>query len=177
MRVINMLKYHIYPNIVNFTLGFLPNSKETNKIRGKLFSPLFKNAGRNIQIASGVIINMHRKIEIGDNVYIAHNVWMNGTGGLRLEDGVIISPNVIIATTKHLREDNQVSNYKSTHKAIKIGRGTWIAGNSTITMGVEIGKGSIVSANSLVNKTLAKEKQLIGGVPAKIIKPLGETDV
>lgn len=172
-----MLKYHLFPNIVNALLILFPNSKSTNRIRGKLLSPLFKNCGKNLQIASGVIINLHRNISLGDDVYIAHNAWINGTGGLIIEDEVIISPNVIISTTKHLRKDNKVSNYYSTNQQVIIGRGTWIAGNSTIAMGVEIGSGCIVSANSLINKTIKGNNLLIGGVPAYAIKSLGETDV
>ncbi|PNZ70007.1 acyltransferase [Staphylococcus croceilyticus] len=174
MRIFNMIKYHIYPNVVNLCLSIFPNSKGTNKIRGKLFSPLFKKSGKNLQIASGVIINMHRNIIIGDNVYIAHNTWINGSGGLEIQNNVIISPNVIIATTKHERMNNKVSNIKSSVSPINIGEGCWIAGNSTITMGVSLGKGNIISANSLVNKSFVEENQLIGGVPAKIIKSIGD---
>ena len=47
-------------------------------------------------------------------------------------------------------------------------------GNSTISMGVTLGKGNIISANSLVNKSFVNKNQLIGGVPAKIIKSLGD---
>ncbi|RIN76715.1 hypothetical protein BU015_08215 [Staphylococcus simulans] len=177
MRIFNMIKYHLYPNLVNGVLYIFPNAKITNKIRGRLLKPLFKNCGDNLQIASGVIINMHRNITLGDNVYIAHNVWLNGTGGLQILDNVIISPNVIIATTKHERMNNSVSNTHSNSKPITIGEGTWVAGNSTIAMGVQIGSGNIISANSLVNKSIDETNVLVGGVPAKIIKALGENSV
>ncbi|EGQ0374040.1 hypothetical protein EOQ17_12275 [Staphylococcus pseudintermedius] len=174
MRIVNMLKYHIYPNLINLLLVLFPNYKGTNKIRGKLLAPLFKSCGNNLQVASGVIFNMHRNIEIGNDVYIAHNAWINGTGGLFIKDSVIVSPNVIIATTKHERDNGKVSNIESTSSPITIGEGTWIAGNATITMGVILGKGTVVSANSLVNKSFVKDNCLIGGVPAKIIKKLGD---
>lgn len=177
MRILNMFKYHLYPNIINVSLILFPNSKLTNRIRGKLLSPLFKKCGSNLQIASGVIINLHRNISIGNDVYIAHNAWINGTGGLIIEDEVIISPNVIITTTKHVRKNNKVSNYYSTNQKVIIGKGSWIAGNSTISMGVEVGSGCIVSANSLINKSKKGNNLLIGGVPATVIKTLGETDV
>ncbi|RIO10855.1 hypothetical protein BUZ94_03840 [Mammaliicoccus sciuri] len=172
MRILNMFKYHLYPNVVNGILYIFPNAKITNKIRGYLLKSLFKECGENFQIASGVIINMHRNISIGKNVYIAHNVWINGTGGIKISDNVIISPNVIIATTKHERINNAISNYKSSQKSIEIGNGTWIAGNSTLTMGSNIGSGCVVSANSLVNKNFNLSNKLIGGVPAKIIKDI-----
>ena len=71
---------------------------------------------------------MHRNISIGNDVYIAHNVWMNGSGSLNIGSNVIISPNVIIATTKHERVNNKVSNNVASVKAINIGEGCWIAG-------------------------------------------------
>ncbi|MEB7965764.1 acyltransferase [Mammaliicoccus sciuri] len=174
MKIINMVKYHLYPNIVNTILAMFPNSKLTNKIRGYLFKGLFKKCGENLQIASGVIINMHRNISLGRNVYIAHNVWINGTGNIAIGNDVIISPNVIIATTRHERVNNIISNSKSTKKSIKIGNGTWIAGNSTITMGSNIGSGCIVSANSLVNKNFDASNKLIGGVPATVLKDISK---
>lgn len=169
-----MIKYHLYPNIINAILYIFPNAKITNKIRGYMFKGLFKECGDNFQIASGVIINMHRNISIGENVYIAHNVWINGTGYIKIGNDVIISPNVIIATTKHEKINNVISNSKSTQDKIEIGNGTWIAGNSTLTMGSKIGSGCIVSANSLVNKSFDSPNKLIGGVPAKIIKEISD---
>lgn len=172
MRIINLFKYHLYPNIINGILYIFPNAKITNKIRGFMLKGLFKECGSNFQIASGVVFNMHRNISIGKNVYIAHNAWINGSGDINIGNDVIISPNVIIATTKHERINNVISNSKSTQDKIEIGDGSWIAGNSTITMGSKIGSGCIVSANSLVNKSFDTPNKLIGGVPAKIIKEL-----
>lgn len=170
-KIINFFKIHLYASLVEFILLPFPNIKLTNRLRGILLKPLFKKCGKNLQIAKNVTINMHRNCIIGNDVYIAHNCWINATGGLYINDQVIISPNVIIATTKHQYIDGVVSNIHSSNAPINIGKGTWIAGNSTIILGVDIGKGVIIGAGSVVTKNL-NDYTLYAGTPAKYIKDL-----
>lgn len=170
-RFKNLFKYHIYISIIEFFLLLFPSIKLTNRIRVFFYKPLFKECGKNLQIAKNVMINMYRNISIGDNVYIAHNCWINGAGDLIIEDDVVISPNVIIATTKHKYINRKISNTESESKKIIIGEGSWIAGNSTIILGVEIGIGNIIAAGSVVTKN-TENFSLYAGTPAKFIKEL-----
>jgi acetyltransferase-like isoleucine patch superfamily enzyme len=172
--IIKIYNFLFYILLMQFIMGIsnvLPNLKTSNQIRGFLLKPFFKKCGVNFQIAKGAIINLPRNIEIGNNVYIAHDVWINGSGGLIIGDGVIISPKVVIATTKHAYVNGAVSNKLSDSAPITIGKGSWIASNSTITMNVNIGKGCIIGANSSVTKDIP-EYSFAGGVPAKVIKTL-----
>lgn len=170
-KTFNFLFYILLMQLIYGVSHFFPNLKFFNKIRGWLLSPFFAKCGKNFQIAKGVTINMSRNIYIGDNVYIAHKVWINGTGKLYIDNGVIVSPNVVITTTKHQYKNGAISNVLSENKPTKIGKGSWIASNSTITMGIEIGKGVIVGANSVVLKDI-DDYSLAAGCPAKVIKKL-----
>lgn len=170
-RFKNFFKYHLYIAFIEYVLLLFPNIKQTNKIRGSLYKPLFKTCGKNLQIAKNVTINMCRGISIGDNVYIAHNCWINGTGGLKIGNNVILSPNVIVATTKHKYIDGTISNLEYEAKEIEIKKGTWIAGNSTIILDVKIGEGNIIAAGSVATKS-TEDFTLNAGVPAKYIKEL-----
>lgn len=155
----------------NLLLELLPNHSISNKIRGNFYSIFLKSSGKNFLVAKGVLINCKERLTVGDNVYIAHDVWINAAGGLSLESNVIISPKVVIATTKHLYENNRVHLKNGGVAPVSVGDGSWVASNCTITMGVSIGKGCIVAANSAVSKNIPDYK-LAGGVPAKIIKDL-----
>lgn len=56
-----------------------------------------------------------------------------------------------------------------------IGDDVWIGGNVTILPGVNIGNNVIVAAGAVVTKDVP-DNCVVGGVPAKILKPL-EDDV
>jgi maltose O-acetyltransferase len=156
-------------HIVMLITSLLPNSKVTNRIRGLLLKPFFKSCGKNLQVASGVIINVPENISIGNDVYIAHNAWINGAGGLIIENNVVIGPYSVIATTKHIFEDRCVNNTKSEVAPIRIGKGCWIASHAVITSGVTIGNGVLISAGAVVTKDLESDI-MVGGVPAKFIR-------
>lgn len=58
--------------------------------------------------------------------------------------------------------------YKNCEDVI-IGNDVWIGANCLIVDGVTIGDGAIIAANSVVNKNVGAY-EIIGGVPAKLIK-------
>lgn len=173
LKIFKYIYYVLIPEIIMGLTIIFPNKKEANRIRGILLSPFFLKSGKNIQIAKGVRFIQINKMKLGDNVYIAHDVWINATGGLEIESDVIISPKVVIATTKHVYENNIISNKKSEVDKIIIKRGSWIASNSVLTKGIVIGKGVIVGACSSVTKSIP-DYCFAGGVPAKIIKKIGK---
>jgi maltose O-acetyltransferase len=168
-KILRFVFRSIPVHIIMLLTALLPNSKPANRIRGFLLRPFFKSAGKNLQIASGVIINLISNISVGNNVYIAHNVWINGAGGLVLEDGVIIGPFSVIVTTMHMYGNDGFSNEQSIIAPIKICKGSWISSHVVINSGVEIGEKSVVAAGAVVTKNVGNNT-MVGGVPAKFIK-------
>lgn len=172
-RAFNFFYYIILMQSLIGITNFLPNIGVSNRIRGFILRPFFGSCGKGFQIARGAIINVPRNIVIGNDVYIAHDVWINGSGGLSIGHNVIVSPKVVIATTRHGYESGSVQLRKSHVGPIKIGDGSWVASNCTITMGVSIGKGCIIGACSCVTKDIL-DYTLAGGVPAVAIKSLSK---
>lgn len=168
-KIMRFIFISIPVHLIMLLASLLPNSKPSNRVRGFLLRPFFKSAGKNLQIASGVVINLINNVTVGDNVYIAHNVWINGAGGLELENGVIIGPFTVIATTAHDYGEDGFSNEGSIVSPIKICTGSWIASHVVIDSGVIIGEKSIVAAGAVVTKDV-DAKTMAGGVPAKTIK-------
>lgn len=158
---------------IMLSTSLLPNSTIVNKIRGFLLKPFFKKSGKGIQIASGVLINNINKVTLGDNVYIAHNVWINGAGGLEIKDNSIVGPYSVIATTQHVFINGIVSNQESIIEPVVIGKGTWLASHVVVTQGVIIGNGVLVAAGATVTKD-TNSHSMVGGVPAKLIKKMGD---
>lgn len=94
-------------------------------------------------------------------------------GGIEIGDGVLIGHNVVLATINHdlLPQNNRKNHYAP----IKIGNHVWIGSNATVLSGVTIGEWAVVAAGAVVTKDVPPYT-VVGGVPAKIIKKVEETE-
>lgn len=171
-RIIKYLRYDLGLYLVLLVTGWLPERGVFNRVRGILASPFIKSVGNNFRLGKGVTILCPDRLTIGNNVYFAKNIWINSAGSIFINDGVIISPFCVIDSSKHLFNTIGVTN-KAILEKIEIGKGSWIASHTTISLGVTIGNNVLVGANSVVTKDV-ENCVFIGGVPAKIIKRLSD---
>lgn len=125
-----------------------------------LFLPFYTDCGKNITIGKNVFINMGCKFQ--------------DQGGIFIGDGALIGHNVVLATLNHARPPMDRSSMIPA--PIHIGKHVWIGANATVLPGVTIGDGAIVAAGAVVAKDVP-ENTIVGGVPAKIIRHLGEEEL
>ena len=125
-----------------------------------LFPPFYTDCGKNITIGKNVFINMGCKFQ--------------DQGGIFIGDGALIGHNVVLATLNHARPPMDRSSMIPA--PIHIGKHVWIGANATVLPGVTIGDGAIVAAGAVVAKDVP-ENTIVGGVPAKIIRHLGEEEL
>lgn len=111
-------------------------------------------------------------ITVGRNVFVNQNCTFYDLGGLDIADDVMIGPNVSIITTGHPLEPSQ-RRAAVIAKPVVIERNVWIAAGAIIIGGVTIGENSVVAAGSVVTKDVPPNT-LVGGNPARVIRPIDE---
>lgn len=120
-----------------------------------LFPPFFTDCGKNIHVGKNVFFNSGCKFQ--------------DQGGIYIDDGALIGHNVVLATLNHSYNPAERANLLPA--PIHIGKNVWIGSNATVLPGVTIGDGAVVAAGAVVTKDVPAN-MIVGGVPAKIIKPV-----
>jgi acetyltransferase-like isoleucine patch superfamily enzyme len=124
----------------------------------------------NIGSGSTILLNCSfdctKSLKIGKNSVINANCRLDTRGGIVVGDNVSISSDVIILTADH---DMNCPNFSGRNRAVMIEDYVWVGTRAMIMPGVTIGKGAVVAAASLVTKNVLPY-QVVGGVPAKLIK-------
>lgn len=109
-------------------------------------------------------------IQIGVDAYPGYmqGCYIQGKGGISIGNYTQVAPNVVIVSANHDLYDSR----KHTLAAVSIGSYCWIGAGAKIMPGVTLGDWTIVGAGAVVTKSFPDGYCVIGGVPAKVIKPL-----
>ena len=99
----------------------------------------------------------------------------NDIGLVTIKDRTLIGSNCRIETSNHSTNYLDRRRPDGTGRPIDIGEDCWIGVRVTILPGVTIGKGCIVAAGAVVTKDVGPFN-LVGGVPAKVIRYLGNPE-
>jgi acetyltransferase-like isoleucine patch superfamily enzyme len=126
-----------------------------------LLIPPFRTAGGN-------------EIRVGRHVFVNQNCTFYDLGGLHIADDVMIGPNVSLITTGHPLEPSQRRSV-TVGKPIVIERNVWIAAGAIVIGGVTVGENSVVAAGSVVTRDVPPNT-LVGGNPARVIRPIGDDE-
>lgn len=105
------------------------------------FTYVYRGKGITMDHGTGCVVG--ETAVIGDNVYLMHGVTLGATG----------------------RDDDHHNRHP------KIGRGAFLAANSTILGNITIGDGAVVGASSLVIKDVPAGGYTAVGIPARLIPP------
>ena len=144
----------------------IPSS--TGKALG-LFAPFYCEYGVNITV--------------GTNCFVNYNCTFLDVAPITLEDGVWLGAGVILATPMHpyLASERMIREYPDgVHdleyaKPITLKKNCWICSGAIVSGGVTIGENSIVAAGAVVTRDVPPNV-MVGGVPAKIIREIRESD-
>lgn len=154
-------------------LNQIPSSREEE--REKVIRELFAKAGANPCLLDGFNCDYGLHISVGENFLANYNVTILDIAPVTIGDYVMIGPNTLISTVNHPLSPMGRRKHLGIAKPVTIGNDVWIGGNVTILPGVTIGSNVVVAAGAVVTKDIP-DNCLVGGVPARVIKPL-ENDI
>lgn len=151
----------------------LNKSSTIDEIRERLSQITANHIDKSTTIFIPFYTNFGRHIKIGKNVFINHACSFLDLGGIVIEDDVMIGPRVNLITENHPVNPSQRKSLVL--NSIYIKRNAWIGAGVTILPGITIGENSIIAAGAVVNKNIP-DNTIVGGIPAKVIKSLSETE-
>ena len=164
-----------YPKVletVNRTIKLsaeLNVSTDVDQMRERLSEIIGTKIDESTTVFAPFYTNFGRFIQMGKNVFINHACTFLDMGGITIENDVQIGPKVNLITENHPLDP---ANRKALIcKPIVIKRNAWIGAAVTILPGVTIGENAVVAAGAVVSKDVP-DNVIVGGVPAKIIKPI-----
>jgi acetyltransferase-like isoleucine patch superfamily enzyme len=96
--------------------------------------------------------------------------YLDARNGIIIKENTLIGPNVSIISMNH--DLNSYDKYIE-EAPIVIGKNCWIGAGAIITAGVQLGDHTVVAAGAVVRKSF-EGNVLIGGIPAQVIRDLGE---
>lgn len=149
-------------------LLLLNTSTEPNEIL-KILSEIVGEKLENVAVFTPIYINYGKNLNIGKNVFINFDCTFLTLGGITIEDDVLIGPKVSLITENHPLEPQHRKGLIG--KSIHIKKNAWIGASATILPGVTIGKNAVVAAGALVSKDVP-DNVAVGGVPAKILRTI-----
>ncbi|MDO5394439.1 MAG: sugar O-acetyltransferase [Bacteroidales bacterium] len=145
-----------------------------------IYRQMFGSIGENVYIDIDFRCEYGRHIHFGSNVIVNMNCTFLDNNRIDIEDNVMIAPDVKIFTATHsvhlsermpVRERPGMSLCDTIAHPVRIERGVWIGGNSTILPGVTIGCNSVIGAGSVVVKDIPPYSIAVGN-PCRVIRTI-----
>ena len=162
----------IYAWFIRTMLYFLPDIPVIMRFRGWCYGLWMEQCGHDFQVTHDAYIKDLDYLSVGNHVFVGNGTVIMGSGTITIEDEVMFAPHCIAISGNHTMKDGSFRFGRSNPGHIHIGRGAWVAGNSTIQKGGTLPAHSVLSANSFLNKAFEETYGLYGGSPARFIKPL-----
>jgi maltose O-acetyltransferase len=114
-------------------------------------------------------------LHVGKNFYANHGCTILDCNQITIGTNCLLAPHVCISAATHPLESERRAQGEEFTAPITIGDNVWIGANATICPGVTLGNGVVVGAGAVVTKSFP-DNVVVGGVPAKILKTLPESN-
>lgn len=135
----------------------------------------FSIGKRSVVESFSCINNAVGDVVIGDHTRIGLHCTV--IGPVTIGNHVNLAQGITVSALNHNFEDTRlrIDEQGVNTSEIIIDDDVWIGANAVITAGVHIGRHSVVAAGAVVTKDVP-EYSVVGGVPAKVIRTIRQTD-
>lgn len=136
------------------------------KWRAVLVRAFGADVDMNVSLHPSAVIDYPWNLHMRNKSSIGEKCWIYAMATIEIGEFSCIGKDVYLLTGTH---DISKPSFDLVTRPIKIGKGCWIATDSTILPGIEIQDFSVVAAGSVVCHSTASY-DVVGGNPAKFIK-------
>lgn len=142
-----------------------------DEVRGLLSELFGYRVPESLRVFPPFYTDFGRNITVGRDVFINAGCHFQDHGGVTIGDGCQIGHNVVFATLNHgLSPEDRQNTYPA---PIVLSRNVWVGSNATILQGVTVGDNAVIAAGAVVTKDV-EPATIVGGVPAKVIRRIGQ---
>jgi maltose O-acetyltransferase len=139
--------------------------------RPDLLKELFGSTGKRLYIEPTFRCDYGYNIHVGENFFANFDCIFLDVCEIRIGDNCQIGPGVHIYTATHPIHPVERSTGAEYGIPVSIGHNVWIGGRAVINPGVVIGDNVVIASGAVVTKAIP-DNVIIGGNPARIIKPV-----
>ena len=139
--------------------------------RTTLLKELFGSTGKNLYIEPTIRCDYGYNIHVGENFYANFDCVFLDVCEIRIGDNCFIAPGVHIYTATHPINPTERISGAEYGIPVQIGNNVWIGGRAVINPGVKIGNNVVIASGAVVTKDVP-DNVVVGGNPARIIKPI-----
>ncbi|MGH7294871.1 MAG: acyltransferase [Polyangiaceae bacterium] len=148
-----------------------------NRVRTLLLRALGLRIGPTGHVAGSLRITgsgpLADRLSIGPGGHITGPLHIDLTAPVRIGSRVYMGYDVMLITADHEIADPIQRCGRRVYRAVHVEDGAWLGSRVVVLPGVRIGRGAVVGAGSVVTRDVPPHT-LVGGVPARFIRDLGE---
>ena len=164
-----------------FTLATLPyRAALVPPIRTFLLRLYGASVGRRTVLHNARFFNLYRRgftgLSIGDDCFVGDDCLIDLAEGVELQAQVTLAERVLILTHTNVgyRDHPLQKHFPASAAPVIIEAGAFIGAHTVLLPGIRIGAGSFVAAGAVVTENVPPGT-LVGGVPARVLRSLGDS--
>jgi acetyltransferase-like isoleucine patch superfamily enzyme len=133
-------------------------------------------AADHVQIRDHSVVKSYGVLELGSRSIVSYSSAIHCEESVVIEDLVGMAERVTVVDSDKLLNggDDFFNDRPSLVDPVLIGRNTYVGAGVVVTRGARVGRNSAIAANAVVNRGDLPDGWLVGGVPARPLKAMGE---